>query len=515
MPAGLVIDGGTMSGSRIAAPGGVLGPRWFLAFWFALAVLSAVFMLDGSRVPVAWSSPTLAFAEATLSGVIGLALLQLGVLRYMVFGRQLDVFAGLGFGVLALANLGVRAPGSLSQSEPAWLEIGLSLLLFLRMAAAGVFLVGLTRWDAVVSPGARAQFARRLAVIVALTLGLGIVAILFANTNLPPAISSSTRQQLQADAPIGQALVDQERWLLLVDGGIALLMLLTSIGYARVSQRLRDSHLMLLAFAFVLLFFSYIHALRFPPIAPDYISAADGFRLAAYLIVAVSLVLRISGEIAESATRDERLRLSRELHDGLAQQLALLNMRLNQAAEPNRPAERRAGDLEAARRLVEVALLEARQAITVLRSGRVSWEELSRTLEAFAYEFAQNHEVEVHVTMAGSTTDVEAELQAELLRMVHEGCSNAIRHGAATRINVALTAAPGRLAMQLQDNGNGFEVQQGIVRTGVGLRSLHERIERRGGKLSIESATGHGTTLRAWLPLSRVWRPKELLGARL
>ena len=117
--------------------------------------------------------------------------------------------------------------------------------------------------------------------------------------------------------------------------------------------------------------------------------------------------------------------------------------------------------------------------------------------------------------MAGSTPDVEGELQAELLRMVHEGCSNAIRHGGASRINVVLTASHGRLAMQLQDNGKGFDAQQGSSRTGVGLRSLHERIERRGGELSIESAADRGTTLRAWLPLSRAWRPKELLGARL
>jgi signal transduction histidine kinase len=476
-------------------------------FWLALTLVSVVLLVDGSQ-PVAWPSPVLAFATATVSGVVGLALLQLGTLRYTVFGRSLDLFTGLGFGTLALANLGVRAVGPLIDSEGARLETSLYPLLFLQLVAVGLFVVGLTRWDAVVSPGARGQFARRLAGLVALILALGTAGILFASPSLPPAISLRTRQLLEAEAPIFQGLADQAPWLLLVNGGIVLLMLLTSLGYARVAKPLRDPHLRLLSIAFVLLCFSYGHMLRFPPVALDYISVADGFRLAAHLVVAVSLVLRISGEVAASATREERLRLSRELHDGLTQHLGLLHLRLNQAAEPDRPVAERAGDLQAAGRLVEVALLEARQAITVLRTGQISWEEFGRTLEIFADEFAQNHEVEVQVRLEGTSVTLDAELQAELLRMLHEGCSNAIRHGAATRVEVRLTSAPGRLAMELQDNGRGFDVEQATARTGVGLRSLRERIEGRGGQFSVDAAVGRGTTLRAWLPLARTRRPQ-------
>jgi signal transduction histidine kinase len=184
------------------------------------------------------------------------------------------------------------------------------------------------------------------------------------------------------------------------------------------------------------------------------------------------------------------------------QQLSLINLRLGRAREPDREASARTRDLDAAARVVEAAMLEARQAIVALRTGSVAWAEFAVTLAIFANEFADNHEVMVEVAVAGEATMVDAGLQAEVLRILHEACSNAIRHGGAARIAVTVAADNEWLALDVRDDGCGFDPQQARYGPGVGLRSFAERSARRGGSLRIDSAPGCGATVRLRLPLA-------------
>jgi signal transduction histidine kinase len=488
----------------------VPGPRWYAVLWSLLLAVSAVLVFTPD-VSIAGPNPLLAVAVATTAAAVGLALLQLGALRFSAFGHPLDLCAGLAFGTLAASNLVVRVAGPVAGTAPATLETGLYLVLLTRATAAALFLVGLFGADTVIDPRARPRFGWRLGASVALVIVAGVTAILAAGSNLPSAVSAHTRQLLEAGALVVDALPGQEPWLLLADGAVALLLLLATAGYVRLSWRLGDPDVASLALALTLLFFSQFHSLLFPPVVGDYVSTADGFRLAAYLVLLLGLVSRIAGEITEGASREERLRLSRELHDGLAQQLALLNLRLIRATAPDRPPEWRARDLGAAQRLVEAALSEARQAITALRTGAVSWEDFTRTVAAFADEFETNHEVDIRLltqATGGTLPLLEAELQMDVVRILHEACANALRHGAATQIEVALAARREWLDVRIRDDGRGFDPDQAQGGAGVGLRSLHERLARRGGTLVVLSAPGQGATVRARVPLPSHWVPQ-------
>jgi signal transduction histidine kinase len=167
--------------------------------------------------------------------------------------------------------------------------------------------------------------------------------------------------------------------------------------------------------------------------------------------------------------------------------------------------ERRARDVEAALRLAEAALVEARQAIRALRTGAVAWDEFAGALRALAREFAQNHDVVVEVAAGEAGPVLPAELQADLARVLHEACANAVRHGGAGRIAVAAAASAGQVELRVRDDGRGFDpaapTDAGVGGTGVGLRSMTERLERHGGTLTVESASGRGTTVRALVPL--------------
>jgi signal transduction histidine kinase len=483
--------------------------RCYLALWCALLLVSAAVVVSPD-IPVAVPNPPLSVGLSTLAGAVGLALLQLGLLRFDAFGRPLDLFAGLAFGTLGLANLVVRVLGPAVGFYPGQSETSFAFVLFARTLAAGLFVAALVRLDEVVVAGQRRRFALFVGGGVAAGLGVGAAGIVAMRDRFPRAVDARAGELLDANARIPDVLTGQEAWVVLADGAGAVLLLLAALGYLLASRRLADSHIASLAVALSLLSVSQFHALLFPPLDPDYVSTSDAFRLAAYVGLLTSLVQRLGREFAECASQQERLRLSRELHDGLAQQLILLHLRLQQAVSPGRLPEAHARDLLAAQRLVEAALLETRQAITVLRAGAVSWQEFQWALATMTDEFARNHDVDVQVTAQGQTSALDAELQLDILRLVHEALSNAVRHGAAKRLEVALVTAPQQLEVTIRDNGGGFELADVLAsQGGVGLNSMIERLQRRAGRLSIDSSPGQGTCVHAWLPVrdSREVRP--------
>src|SRR6266704_5925535 len=83
-----------------------------------------------------------------------------------------------------------------------------------------------------------------------------------------------------------------------------------------------------------------------------------------------------------------------------------------------------------------------------------------------------------------------------------EAWSNAVRHGAARRIAVTLAARRGGIEIVVTDDGRGFDTAQTLSSTGVGVRSMIERLQRRGGRLNFASTPGQGAEMRAWMPVS-------------
>ena len=473
----------------------------YAPLWLALLVLSAVVVLEDD-VPIAAPNPPLAVASATLAGVAGLALLYLGAQRFRLFGRPLDLFGGGGFGVLAVANIAVRIAVPAARTSPILEDAGLDALLFLHAVAAVLFALPLLSGRSVVAPADRRRYARRAGLAIGGPVALGIAAIVVMRGLLPPVLGPRGRAVLDARAVVIDALPDQAAWLLIVNGAIGLLMFLVTIGYSAWSARDRDPYLGSLVAPFILLTFGQFHALLFPPVAPDYVSTALGLRLCAYLVLLAALAAQAGRDLGARAADGERRRLSRELHDGLMQLLSLLHLRLSRARAPGRDEAARVRDLAAAARVLEAALIEARQAIVALRTGTVAWDDFTQALGAFADEFAANHEVAVEVCAAGDGPTLDAGLQADVLRMLHEACANATRHGAAGHIAVAVAAEVGWLTVHIRDDGCGFAPGPAGSGDGVGLHSLAERAERRGGRCWVESAPGRGTMVRARLPLA-------------
>lgn len=201
-------------------------------------------------------------------------------------------------------------------------------------------------------------------------------------------------------------------------------------------------------------------------------------------------------EVAAGAVLQERSRLAREIHDGLAQHLAFLKMRV--AWLKRSPASvgfEQLGDIEA---VLETALIEARYAITTLRAQP----EGTSTMDAitdYAREFGQVSGMAVEVATPGVLPDVGPKVRVELLRVVQEALNNVRKHAQADAVRLRIGARDDGVEVTIEDNGTGFDANRGLEGH-FGLEIMRERSESVGGTIRIESVAGSGTCIAIWVP---------------
>src|ERR671932_1604293 len=234
-----------------------------------------------------------------------------------------------------------------------------------------------------------------------------------------------------------------------------------------------------------------------PSLFTDVVWSGDLFMFAFYLVLLGAALRQIRAhhlELADVAVLGERRRIARDLHDGLAQDLAFIVSRVR-VLERDPAATVRVDQLTAA---AERALDDSRAAIAALT--RPLNEPLDAALARNATEVAERlgSHADLHL-QAG--VDVPAAMRESLVRVVRESVSNAVRHGRASRVAVSLTRADD-LRLAIADNGCGFDPAGRPAQpdAGFGLLSMSERAEALGGALAIRSAPGRGTTIEVVLP---------------
>ena len=148
--------------------------------------------------------------------------------------------------------------------------------------------------------------------------------------------------------------------------------------------------------------------------------------------------------------------------------------------------------------LAEMGTAEMRALLFELRPESLAQEGLVAALTKQAAALRARHAIEVDAAL-GDEPNVPLEVKEALYRIAQEATHNTVKHARASRITLRLACDAERVALEVEDNGVGFDAG-GAFPGHLGLVSMRERVERLGGTLVIESAPGRGTVLRIRIP---------------
>jgi signal transduction histidine kinase len=197
-------------------------------------------------------------------------------------------------------------------------------------------------------------------------------------------------------------------------------------------------------------------------------------------------------KVRELATVEERRRLSREIHDGVAQELAGLGYAIDDLAEQAREQgdEQLVKSLTELRRTMSGLLTEVRMSIFELRSDVDRHGGLGAALAEYVRTVGATSSLTVHLILDESPIRLPAQIEAELLRIAQEAIANVRRHAKAETMWVTCMVSPPRAQLIIEDDGIGI----GPGRAGgYGRSIMHERAERIPARLTIEPRPEGGT----------------------
>jgi two-component system, NarL family, sensor histidine kinase UhpB len=227
---------------------------------------------------------------------------------------------------------------------------------------------------------------------------------------------------------------------------------------------------------------------------PDVAALADAFN---------SMLDRLEGERRESARlalaaqEGERLRVARDLHDGIGQTLTAVTLQADRAADG--PPAAMPGALSSVADSVRASLDDVRRIARELRPEALDDLGLGNALIALAERLSRDADLHVERHIAPLPEALPSELELVVYRVAQEALTNVVRHARARNATLSLETIDGRLLLEVRDDGRGIGDRRGQSSTGIA--GMRERALLVGGTLTIQPAAGGGTVVRLEVPL--------------
>lgn len=200
----------------------------------------------------------------------------------------------------------------------------------------------------------------------------------------------------------------------------------------------------------------------------------------------------------ELAAAEERVRIARDIHDGLGHHLTALNVQLQAAARLlERDPARAAAAVATSREVAQAALDEVRQSVAAMRRTPLDGRGLPEALATLVGDFQRRADLVATLEVAGSPVPLSPAAAQTLFRAAQEGLTNAQRHAAAGSVHVSLVFAPAAATLAVADDGAGAALSFG---GGFGLAGLRERAEQLGGRFAAGPRPGGGFLLELEVP---------------
>ncbi len=455
-----------------------------------LAILTAATLVAGAVAALDWARARVTHEAAAVlrsSAFTVLALHNLVILLVTIVGR--DTTAGLSLG----------DPGQ----WPIMVTIVSRGLAAALLVAAGA---------AVLSHRLRPPTPYlTVPVPAALILAFMIGATMF-QAGLPELVPTEVLDALATD-PTASPGIGAAPLLLVIQSLIGLLFGAAAVlAYAAYRRSGRPADV-LLAGGLLLAAFSQVHGAIHPGTYTGLVTTADLLRLGFYgllllgviadsaqdmadLRIATAEVRKLAADRYAAAGLEERARLAREIHDGLAQDLwyaKLKQTRLAQIVGFSGEAKQLNDDVADG---IDAALSEARNAVAALREGAEPGP-LVQMIERHVADFADRFAIRAEFTAEGRSPELGPRAKAEILRIVQEALMNVRKHADATTVRVSIHS-DGDVRLAVADNGRGFEPKE--APTGFGLDSMRQRAAVIGATLAVASEPQNGTRIELVMP---------------
>ena len=270
----------------------------------------------------------------------------------------------------------------------------------------------------------------------------------------------------------------------------------------------------------VLAFLSFDFFFFPPPYTFLVVKAEDLLTLVVFLTTAIitgqlASALRRRAEQARSREREirilyeqtqelvslqERQRLARELHDSVSQTLYGIGLGAYTAREAlESDPEQAMASIDYVLTLAEAGLAEMRALIFELRPESLEREGLVAALTKQVAVLRTRYKLTVEADL-GEEPNLSLEMKHALYRIAQEAFHNIVKHARASTVVLRLTEQANEIILEVRDNGRGFD-PEGLFPGHLGLRSMHERVTKMGGTLSIVSVAGQGTCVGARMPI--------------
>jgi len=210
----------------------------------------------------------------------------------------------------------------------------------------------------------------------------------------------------------------------------------------------------------------------------------------------------------ELAVLEERGLIAQEIHDGIAQSLAYLNLETKRLEEllATKNKKQALSQLDHIREVIKDTYEDVRELLVDFRTKFKEGEGLVEVLSRYIKDFGQRTGIQADLVNSDSALALSSAAQVQVFRMTQEALSNVQKHASAQRVTVSLSATSALLEIKIQDDGRGFDTQElsSKVNLHLGLEIMRERAANLYGDLRLESQPGRGTTLHITIPLKPV-----------
>lgn len=202
------------------------------------------------------------------------------------------------------------------------------------------------------------------------------------------------------------------------------------------------------------------------------------------------------------AEEKERVRIAKDLHDGVGQQLAAVKLNLSSLEDSITTDPAKRDQYAAMMKMMDDAVKELRGVSHNMMPNALLRKGLAVAVREFIDNIAATGALKIDLQIVGMSNRLDSTIEMVLYRVLQEGVSNIIKHAGASAVTIELIRHDSYLSMLLEDNGKGFEVSAVQDVSGIGLKNMLSRVEYLNGTLNFDSSPGKGTTVIVEVPLT-------------